>query len=83
MKIYFNNNFYFTKFIYLFHVQNLNHFVNFKTPVVKRWLIRMKRMLSLFYFFHVSYLWLTARLLKSIVEEGGQLQRYDSIFSTI
>ena len=40
MRIYFDNNFYFTKFIYLFHVQNLNTFVNFKTPVVERWLIQ-------------------------------------------
>ena len=43
MRIYFDNNFYITKFIYLFHVQNLNTFVNFKTPVVERRLIQMKR----------------------------------------
>ena len=30
MKIYFDNNFYFNKFIYLFLLQNLNNFVSFK-----------------------------------------------------
>ena len=42
-KIYFDNNFYFSKFIYLFLLQNLNNFVSFKTPVVERWVIQMNR----------------------------------------
>ena len=34
---------YFNKFIYLFLLHNLNNFVSFKTPVVERWLIEMKK----------------------------------------
>ena len=40
MKIYFDNNFYFNKFIYLFLFENLNNFVSFKTLVLKIWLIQ-------------------------------------------
>ena len=42
-KLVFDNNFYFNKFIYLFLLQIPNSFVSFKTPVVERWLIQMKR----------------------------------------
>ena len=42
-KIYFDNYFYFNKFIYLVLLQNFNNFVSFKITVVARWLIEKKR----------------------------------------
>ena len=36
MEIYFDRNFYFNVFIYLFLLQKLNNFVGFKTLVVER-----------------------------------------------
>ena len=45
-KIYFNNKFYFNKFICLFLLQELIKFVGFKTPIVERWLIFMKRLVA-------------------------------------
>ena len=42
-KIEFDNNFYFSKFIYLFLIQNLNNFAGFTTRFLERWLNHMKR----------------------------------------
>ena len=68
MEIYFDNNFYFIKFIYLFHVQNLNTFVNFKTPVVERRLIQMKRPVA------ASVLLFLSRVLSMIDRKTTQIR---------
>ena len=63
------------------------NFVDFKNPVVKRWLIHMKRLvlLPLFSIFYVSYY-------RSLSDRAGEefirwlaswLQKYGSIFTTI
>ena len=66
-KIYFYKNFYFNKFIYLFLLQNLTLLIS-KPPTWKDGSFRWKDrwLLPLFSFYHrVSYLWLTALLLRS------------------